>query len=83
MIDSESCSGSVTLASFAVSDCSLDFLAKKSNEQSETAKDAKVTEPEQDSESIKEENEISDKDTEIDNSGSDDNSETNEDEVKE
>ena len=58
--------------------------AKKSNEQSETSKDAKVTEPEQESESIKEENEISDKaDTEIDNSGSDDNSETNEDEVKE
>ena len=61
----------------------LEAQAKKSNEQSETAKDAKVTEPEQDSESIKEENEISDKDTEIDNSGSDDNSETNEDEVKE
>jgi len=57
--------------------------AKKSNEQSEASKDAKVTEPEQESESIKEENEISDKDTEIDNSGSDDNSETNEDEVKE
>ena len=61
----------------------LEAQAKKSNEQSEASKDAKVTEPEQESESIKEENEISDKDTEINNSGSDDNSETNEDEVKE
>ena len=61
----------------------LKAQAKKSNEQSETSKDASVTEPEQESESIKEEDEISDKDTEIDNSGSDDNSETNEDEVKE
>ena len=61
----------------------LEAQAKKSNEQSEASKDAKVTEPEKESESIKEENEISDKDTEIDNSGSDDNSETNEDEVKE
>ena len=61
----------------------LEAQAKKSNEQSEASKDAKVTEPEQESESIKEENEISDKDSEIDNSGSDDNSETNEDEVKE
>jgi len=61
----------------------LEAQAKKSNEQSEASKEAKVTEPEQDSESIKEVNEISDKDTEIDNSGSDDNSETNEEEVKE
>ena len=61
----------------------LEAQAKKSNEQSEVSKEAKVTEPEQESESIKEENEISDQDTEIDNSGSDDNSETNEDEVKE
>ena len=58
--------------------------AKKSNEGSKTLKDATVTEPEQESESIEQENENSDKDDiESDNSGSDDNSEISEAEVKE